>query len=169
MAVSSTDAAAFKPSAAQIGLSAPHAARLVQKADCHHSGSMVKPVQRPKMTTRAQQASEIPPASLAGRGGVDSTSHFCTPRTVMSSKISMLIPARTMMDILIQNVVFTKYPAAWLMNRSEPAIAASTKAAQVHGRNALASSVKERLAEVSPSRRRSTIAIVPITSEIAKT
>jgi hypothetical protein len=75
----------------------------------HHSGNMVKPVQRPKMTTKAQQVSENPPASLAGSGGVGLRSHFCTPRTVMNSKISMLIPARIMTDILIQNVVFTKY------------------------------------------------------------
>ena len=44
-----------------------------------------------------------------------------------------------MMDILIQNVVLMKYAVAWLMNRSEPAIAASTKAAQVNGRTSLAS------------------------------
>src|SRR5437867_3976733 len=73
-----------------------------------HSGSTVKPVQRPKMKTKTQQVSEIPPASLAGGGGVGLRSHSCTPRTVMNSKISMLIPARTMMDILIQNVVFAK-------------------------------------------------------------
>ena len=55
------------------------------------------------------------------------------------------------------------------MKRSEPVIAASTNAAQVHFRIGLASSVKERLVEASPSRRKSTIAIVPITSEIAMT
>ena len=40
---------------------------------------------------------------------------------------------------------------------------------QVHGSSVLASSVKGRLVEASPSRRKSTIAIVPITSAIAKT
>src|SRR5712671_4536770 len=96
-----------------------------------HSGSMLKPVQRPKTTTRAQQLIEIPPASLADSGGVGSRSHFCTLRTVMNSNTSMLIPASTMMDILIQNVVLTKYSVALLANRSEPAAAAITKATQV--------------------------------------
>ena len=73
------------------------------------------------------------------------------------------------MDILIQNVVLAKYAVAWLMNRSKPAIAASTKAVQVPGRTSLASSVNGRLVEASPSRRKSTIAIVPITSAIAMT
>src|SRR5262249_11937545 len=106
---------------------------------CDHSGSTLKPVQRPKTKTKIQQVSEIPPASLAGSGGVGPVSHFCTPRTVTNSKISMLIPARTMMDILIQNVVVAKYSVARLTNISDPVIAASTKAAQVYGRISLAS------------------------------
>src|SRR5712671_7656109 len=134
-----------------------------------HSGSKLKPVQRPKTTTRAQQLIEIPPASRADSGGVGARSHFCTPRTVTNSKTSMLIPASTMMDILIQNVALTKYSVARLANRSEPAIAAITKAVQVQGSTCLASSVKGRLVDANPSRRKSTIAIVPITSEIAMT
>src|SRR5262249_51195917 len=133
-----------------------------------HSPCRVKPIKRPKMTTKPQHAIDIPPASLAGGGGVRSRFHFCTLRTVMNSKIIMLIPASTMSDILIQNVVFTKYSAARLMNRSTPAITASTKAAQVNGRTCLDSSAKGRLVEASPSSRKSTIAIVPITIETAK-
>ena len=49
----------------------------------------------------------------------------------MNSKMNMLMPAATMMAILIQNVVATKYWVAWLMNKSEPVTAASTKAVQV--------------------------------------
>src|SRR5216684_9137640 len=86
----------------------------------------------------------------------------------MNSKIIMLIPARTMTDILIQNTGFTKYSVAWLMNKSEPVIAASTKAAQVNGRSCRESSANGRLAAASPSRRKSTIVIVPSTSETAK-
>ena len=69
----------------------------------------------------------MPPASFAGRGGVDLRSHFCTPRTVMNSKISIFIPATAMMDILIQNAVFTKYWVAWLTNMSKPATAATRR------------------------------------------
>src|SRR5262249_2058291 len=134
-----------------------------------HSGMTVNPVQRPKMKTKIQQVIEIPPASRACGGGVRSTSQLCTPRTVTNSKISILIPARAMIDILTQNVVVVKYAVAWLMNRSVPAIAASTKAAQVHGRTSRASSLNGRLVEANPSRRKSTIAMVPITSEIAMT
>src|SRR5262249_61777664 len=121
------------------------------------------------MKTKAQHMIEMPPASRAGRGGVGSTFHAWASRTVMNSKISMLIPARAMTDILIQNTVLAKYWVAWLMNSREPAIAATTNAVQVHGRTSLASSVKGRLVEANPSRRRSTIAIEPITTEIAMT
>ena len=51
---------------------------------------------------------EIPPASLAARGGVGSRFHSLTLRTVMNSKMIMLIPATTMSAILIQNTGFTK-------------------------------------------------------------
>src|SRR5437660_852530 len=73
-----------------------------------HCDNTVKPVQRPKTKTKSQQVSDIPPASLAGGGGVVLRSQFCTPRTVMNSKISMLIAASAMIDILIQNVVVVK-------------------------------------------------------------
>ena len=78
----------------------------------YYSGSMAKPVQRPEMTIRTQQVSEIAPASLAGGGGDGARSHPCAPRAVMSSKISMLIPASTMMDSYIWNAVLPKYSVA---------------------------------------------------------
>ncbi len=78
----------------------------------HHSPCRVKAIKRPKTMTRTQRAIDIPPASLARGGGVRLRFHFCTSRTVMNSKMNMLIPARTMSDILIQNVAFTKYSVA---------------------------------------------------------
>src|SRR5215475_2918924 len=50
--------------------------------------------------------SKIPPASLARSGGVGSRFHFCTSRTVMNSKIIMLITATAMSAILIQKTGF---------------------------------------------------------------
>src|SRR6266850_1397504 len=97
----------------------------------HHSGRTANPDQRPNTKTRSQQASDMPPASRACSGGLGVGSQSFTLRTVMNSKMNMLMPAAAMMAILIQNVVATKYWVAWLMNRSEPVTAASTKAAQV--------------------------------------
>ena len=57
----------------------------------------------------------------------------------------MLIPVRTMTDILNQNTGFAKYSVAWLMNMSEPVITVSTKAVQVNGRSWRESSAKGRL------------------------
>ena len=74
-----------------------------------------------------------------------------------------------MSAIFTQNTGFPKYCVARLMNRIEPAITASTKKAQVNGRTCLESSSNGRLVKTSPSRRKSTIAIVPITSETAMT
>src|SRR5215831_15537986 len=147
----------------------PHSSLPVRAHLPHHSPCRVKPIKRPKTTTRTQQAIDIPPASRARRGGVGSRFHFCTSRTVMNSKIIMLMPAAPMSAILIQNTGFTKYSVARLTNRSEPAITATTKAAQVNGRTCLESSANGRLREAKPSRRKSTIAIVPSTSETAKT
>src|SRR5215468_7255985 len=60
--------------------------------------------------------------------------HPATPRTNLNSKIIMLMPARTISDILSQNTQLVKYSDALPMNRSEPAITATMKAAQVNGR-----------------------------------
>src|SRR5262249_18533985 len=96
-----------------------------------HSGSTLKPVQRPNTKTRTQQASEIPPASRAGNGKFGLRSHSFASRAVTNSKITMLMPAVAMIAIFSKNVGVTKYWVAWLMNNSERAMAAITKAAQV--------------------------------------
>src|SRR5207244_11060361 len=73
-----------------------------------YTGTTLKPVQRPKTNTRIQQVSEIEPASRAAAGGVGWRSHSCTLRTVMNSKISMLMAAKAMMNSLTLNVVVAK-------------------------------------------------------------
>ena len=118
---------------------------------------------------RIMQEIEIPPASLAASGSVVNRSQFSTPRAVKNSKISMLIPAATMSDIFSQSVTFKKYATAWLMNMSDPVNAAITKAVHVHGKTTIVSSVTGCLMKRSPSKRRSTIAIDAIKSEIATT
>src|SRR5262249_37496505 len=99
----------------------------------HHSVGRVKAIRRPKKTTKTQQAIEIPPASRTGRG-VEPIFHSFTPRTVLNSKIIMLMPASTMSNILTQNTQLPKYSVGLLMSRSEPAITETTKATQVNGR-----------------------------------
>src|SRR5262249_351790 len=148
----------------------PGLARAQTVSSIHHIHSVdrVKLITRPRVITRPHKAIDIPPASLARGGGVASRFHFSTSRTVTNSKIIMLIPARTMTDILNQNTGFAKYSVAWLMNMSEPVITVSTKAVQVNGRSWRESSAKGRLTAAKPSRRRSTIAIVPSTAETVK-
>src|SRR5215510_14895297 len=136
----------------------------------YYSGTpTVKPTTRAKPTTPSQQASETAPASLPAGATGTLRSHLDTLRKVMNSNSAILMPAASINSIFILNAGFPTYCVAWLMNSSDPLIAAMANAAQVHGSTSRHSSVAARLLEPSPSRRRSTIAMVPNTSVMAMT
>src|SRR5262249_29960099 len=119
--------------------------------------------------TRIQQVSEMPPASRAAIGGGGKWVHFWTPRPLRESKNSKFIPATPKTNNFVFNLGGGEKATPLLMNSSRPVPTATRQAAKLHPSSGRATSVNERRIEAIPSRRRSTIAIVPITAEMATT
>src|SRR5271169_958559 len=107
------------------------------------------------------------PASLAATGGAP-RSQSARLLEVMNWNTSMLTPASPMHKNFRRKSAFAKYPSGRLKIKIAPHIEATKNPPQVHGNSSRAISEYGRRVEASPRRRRSMMAMVPNTIEMAK-